>query len=213
MGFSKRIVRAIRPDFADVIDDISPDERYKLYLIKYPYGALALDKGIFQLPNSDRHLVPINHSSISNKIKDNLGYSGTIPLGLVLSNGFESYIHTPSRILPSAFMVKGKFLSLWRVLEEGETYYIGPFWSYSSGARSICMVPKITDSAGYKNLKSKYGLKLPIPQRLCDHWSVFSHIANHPNFSQPWKAEILFFSKDWLDHKRIKNWKILIVFY
>lgn len=203
---SRGLIKGIRPDFADIIDNISPGNDHRLYLIKYPYGALALDRGVFQLPNSEGAFVPISHASISSKIKENLSYSDTIPLGLVTTNGFESFAQSASRILPSTYMEKGKFLSLWRVLEEEPTYYTGPFWSYSAGACSICMTPKITDSAGYKGLKTKYGLKLPIPQRLSEHWNLFRHIANHPNFTQPWTAEIIFFSKHWFEHKKDKHW-------
>jgi hypothetical protein len=200
------LIRSVRPDFAAVLDDLSPDKSHTFHFIKYPYGALPLYKGVFQVPNQEGEIVPITHSSVSKELRNNLSYSGTIPLGLVVNNGFESFIQTPSRVLPSALMGVGKFLSLWRILEESDTYYLGPLWNYTAGARSICMLPKITDSVGHKNLKTKYGLKLPIPEQLSSHWSIFKYLANHQRFSQEWSADVIFFSKQWLTHKKDKGW-------
>ena len=109
-------------------------------------------------------------------------------------------------MLPVAFMGKGRLISLWRVLEEGPSYFLWPFWSIAAGARSICMLPKITDSASHKALKLKYGLKLQVPQKLSDHWEHFVHIANHSLFPQQWSTELIFFSKKWLEHKKDKAW-------
>ncbi len=203
---ARDLIRRIRPDFAKVIDDVNPDDQHTLKLVRYPYGSLPLDKGIFQLPNSEGSLVPINHSSITTKIKEDYGYTKTIPMGLVVKNGFESFTQSKSRILPGSLVGVGNFLSLWRIFEEKITFFIGPFWSVTAGARSLCMLPKITDSIGYKNLKTKYGLKLSIPQQLSEHWDIFKHIANHSEFTQPWTADIIFFSKQWFEHKADKKW-------
>lgn len=202
----RQLVRSIFPRFAEVIDEINPNQDYPLYLVKYPYGSMILDKGIFQVPNHESHIVPIYHSSVPNEIKENLSYSGTIPLGLIAAKGIESFVQSKHRVLPATYMGTGKLVSLWRILEEGPSYFLGPFWSIASGVRSICMLPKITDSACHKVLKIKYGLKLPVPQRLSEQWDLFTQIANHQNFSQPWSSELIFFTKQWLDHKKDKRW-------
>ena len=62
-----------------------------------------------------------------------------------------------------------------------------------SGSRSICMLPKITDQNGYRLLKQKYNLSLPIPKNLHDHWNIFCYLANHEEFSEFWTSEIIFF--------------------
>lgn len=205
-GSLSKLVKAVFPKLGKIIDELNPNHNYPLYLVKYPYGSMILDKGIFQIPNNESRLVPISHSSISSKIKDHLSYSGTIPLGLVVSKGIESFVQSKHRVLPATFIGKGKLVSLWRVLEEGPSYFLGPFWSIASGVRSICMIPKITDSACHKALKIKYGLKLPVPQRLSDQWELFTHIANHPDFTQEWSSELVFFSKKWFEHKSDKIW-------
>ena len=59
-----KAVAKLCPDFAKVINSISPDKSHYLYQISYPYGATILDKGTFQVPNSTNHIVLLNHSSI-----------------------------------------------------------------------------------------------------------------------------------------------------
>lgn len=90
-------VKQIAPQFAQVIDDIVPPEDHYLYHIEYHYGAIIVNKGVFQIPNIEKRIVPINHSTISQKIKDDLGYSGTIPLGLVTENSIEAFMCTNTR--------------------------------------------------------------------------------------------------------------------
>lgn len=202
----RHLVIKIFPQLAAVIDELNPEANKKLFLVKYPYGSIILNKGVFQLPNNERFVVPLEDYSISAELKSELGYSGTIPLGLVVKNSIETCVQSKHRILPAALIGAGKLVSLWRVLEEGSSYYLGPFWSIISGARSICMLPKITDTANHRNLKIKYGLKDLVPQKLSDQWNIFRQISNHKKFSEQWFSEIIFFSKEWFAHKNDKHW-------
>lgn len=200
----RHLVRAASPALADVIDDIDPSDDDVLYRVKYPYGALIADKGIFQLPNSEGRLVSVYHASLSSEIKNDLIYTGTIPLGLVISNGVETFIQSKQRMIPGRFKQVGELVSLARVLEaEASSYHLG--WTVTSGARSICMLPKVTDSQCHKALKVKYGLKSPVPQTLLDQWEIFVHLANHVG-QQPWSSELIFFSKKWFEHDDDKRW-------
>lgn len=202
----RNLVKKIQPSLFQVIDEIDPPSNCCLYLARYPYGSLIADRGTFNLPNSKGEIVPINHSSISNNLREELGYSGTIPLGLVTENSIESFLQAKHRVIPASLKSVGELVSLWRVLEEDKfSYHLN--WTISSGARSICMLPKITDTACHKSLKIKYDLKLPVPKELFSHWEIFTHISNHPNFSQPWMSELLFFSNEWFKYKKDKKWQ------
>jgi hypothetical protein len=200
-------IKKLNPKLAKEIEIISPDEGYYLYEISYPYGASIVDRGIFQVPDSNNHIVPLNHSTIGSKIKDDLGYSGTIPLGIITNNSIEAFMLSGNRVIPSSIVKPGNLISLWRVLDEGISFHTGKFWNITSGARSICMLPKITDTTNYKNLKTKFGLKLNVPQSLSEHWELFVKIANHSQFSQSWESSILFFPKKWMSHKNDRKWK------
>jgi hypothetical protein len=196
------------PDFVKIIDDLDPNPKDGLYfyLINYAYGSIIVDHGTFQIPNSDKQIVPINHSSIPHQIKDDLGYSGTVPFGFITENCIEAFMYSNKRIIPSSLVKKGQFISLWRVLDEGVSYHTGKFWNITSGTRSICMIPKITDTKNHKNLKMAYHLKNNVPEQLFDNWDLFVKIANHRDFTQPWKSTILFFPKQWFEYKKDMRW-------
>lgn len=199
-------IKKINPDFSAVIDKISPSEKYAIYHVKYPYGALILDKGVFHIPNRENFLVPISHSSVPNSIKEDLGYTDTMPMGMILENSIETFFVTKDRIIPASLFKKGDLVSLWCVLEDYDNYHKGPLWSITSGARTICMLPKITDKNSYRQLKLKYGLKSPIPKSLNDHWEIFFHLTSHEKFINNWSSEIILFGKKWFENKNDFAW-------
>lgn len=199
-------IRSVNKEFAAIVDALSPSDDYTLYLADYPYGALILDKGVFQIKNSEGHLVPLYHASIPQHIKDDLTYTGTMPVGMITGNAIETFFATHNRIIPASLYGQGNMISLWSALEDSHSYHAGPMWNVSSGARTICMTPKISDKVCHNNLKVKYGLKLPVSRDLIDHWSIFQALANHSSFSQPWKSEMVFFSKKWFQHRDDKRW-------
>ena len=106
------------PDLATIIDEINPPKHYSFYVVNYPYGAMILDKGIFQIPH-EKNLVPLQHSAIPNSIKEDLSYSSTIPMGLITEKAIESFFIANNRIIPAALFGQGKIVSLWRMMEEG----------------------------------------------------------------------------------------------
>lgn len=201
-------IMQINPEFCSAIDELSPSDDHTLYIGEYPYGALLLDKGIFKIFNDENQLVPLNHSSIHSTITEDLSYTGTIPMGMVSKNSIETFLLDDNRTIPSSFYTGGDMISLWRVLEDEQSYQEGSLWNISSGAKTICMLPKVTDKTCYDSLKRKYDLKLPIPRSLNDHWAIFEKIASHEQFSQLWHSEIVFFSKAWFSHKDDKRWSI-----
>lgn len=208
----KPYLKASSPELFKVIEKISPPDSYSLYLGKYPYGALVLDNGIFRVFNEASDLVALNDSSIHKDIQNDLSYTGTIPLSLVVKNSIETFLTVGERAIPASFYGAGGIVSLWRVLESGRSYHEGPLWSMSSGARTICMLPKITDKVCYNELKRKYGLKIPVPRNLSSHWQLFKDITSHEEFSQPWSSELIFFSKDWLSHRNDPEWQDFFYF-
>jgi len=180
------------PEFSSIIDKLSPNDNYKLYAATYPYGALILDQGRFQLINEQGELVPLSDNSIDKSIQQSLGYTGTMPMGLVTENSIETFFYgLDGRTIPSSFYTPGDMISLWRVLEGECSYQEGSLWSISAGSRTICMLPKLSDKTQYQRLKRKFQLKQDIPRTLNEHWSLFKSISAHENFPQQWKTEII----------------------
>ncbi|MCC2625993.1 MAG: hypothetical protein K0R14_1866 [Burkholderiales bacterium] len=200
------LAQVTNPALKEIIDEISPSSNYPLYIGEYPYGALILDNGVFKVINDNNELVPLTHKSINSNAQYDLDYTNTIPVGMVLENSIETFFIDGNQAIPSTFYKKGGIVSLWSILEGISTYQAGSIWSISSGARTLCMLPKVTDKSGYIKLKRKYNLKDQVPKSLTEHWGVFRNIANHKNFSQPWKSKILYFSKYWFQHKNDKEW-------
>ena len=190
-------VNKTKPKLASLINELSPSVDFSLYVAKYPYGAMILDKGVFQLMNSDGQLVPLHHASISSKTKLDLSYNKLMPTGIVSQNSIETFFMTKNRTASSSLYGSGNMVALWHVLEGKNSYQAGPIWNISSGARTIYMLPKITDKQSYHALKKKYQLNLPVPQTLNDHWQIFHDLTSHPKFSNPWHSEIIFFSRKW----------------
>lgn len=196
-------IKKIKPELANIIDELSPSDKYALYILKYPYGALIVDRGVFQVINENGMLVPFQHPSIANKTKEDLSYNKMIPTGFVSKNSIETFFVAKNHTIPASLYGLGDMLALWHVLEGNSTYQVGPVWNISSGARTIFMLPKITDKSSYKTLKAKYALKV-IPKNLNEHWQIFSHLANHPAFSEEWHSEVIFFSKKWFANLKDK---------
>jgi hypothetical protein len=203
---ARKLVKSVYPELAEIIDELSPDDRLALYVAKYSYGTMIVDNGVFFIPNSDGRIVPLQHSTIPESYKKDLDFDGTIPVGLVMKNSIESFMLQGKRITPFTLFRVGDMLALWRIFDKGKSYQEAPFWKISSGSRAICMLPKITDQSGYRLLKKKYNLSSPIPKNLGDHWPIFSYLANHPEFSEPWSSEIIYFSKEWFAHREDSQW-------
>ena len=200
-------VAKLNPALAQVIDDLDPSDELKLYRIDYVYGDHVLHRGSLYVPSQDRQLVHLRDSQIEPSIAEDICYTETIPLGLVLKSNLELYLSFNQHPVPFALMQSGHILALWSVLDLPDIFYKGNMWSITSGARSLYMLPKIADSLGYKKIKKEFGLKSPLPKKCINQWELFREIANHPNFSDPWHSEVLFFSKQWLEKKDDQKWK------
>lgn len=199
-------VRTSDPMLADVIDELSPTPKYGFYVVDYPYGDLILNKGSFQLRNQDNVLVPLSHQSIDSKIRDDLTYTGTVPVGMVIQNSIETFFTFETQTLPSSLYGRGSMVALWGLFDAVQSYQAGPLWSISSGVRTLCMLPRVTDKVCYATLKRKYELRQHVPARLSDHWKIFAALANSAEFPQPWTSKMLYFSKEWFSHQNDKKW-------
>ncbi len=202
----RKTITQYEPTLSKIIDSLSPDGSYCFYKVRYPYGASILDKGTFQVINDKKKLVPLEHNSVSKKIQSDLNYTGTMPVGFVTNNSVETFFTGEGRIVPASLYGPGSMFSLWRIFDGASSYQDCGLWNVSSGARTICMLPKIADKNGYRNLKSKFSLNLQTTPTLVDQWDIFKTLANHNLFSENWYSEIICFSKKWFSHKSDPSW-------
>ena len=197
-------VHKVNPKLAKIIDDLDPNDSYKLYRIRYPFGAMVFDQAVLNLPNSAGQLVPLTHHTIPDKIKEDLSYR-TIPIGLSVDKMLEVHMEIQDRIIPLTVMTEGTPFGVWEALDPVHSYFIKLSWTLSSGARSLFMLPKIAEASGYHRLQKEFGVLVNAPKYLKDQWHIFKSIANAKNFNQEWHSEVLFFSKKWFEQLHKKN--------
>ncbi len=202
-------VAALNPEFAAIIDEISPDKNYKLFLASYPYGEYVLRHGKMQLPNKNGELVAFDDPSHGDTYSKHIGYNlGSNPVSMVLQNSFEIFLPLDDRTIPLYGLIQpGSIFGTYKILNPQSTNQPAFIWDMTAGSRSMFLLPKVTEAEKHFKLMKKYRLNVAPPKNLVDHWSVFKGIANHPDFAQSWNAEILFFSQDWFTHLNDPAWK------
>ncbi len=197
----------VNADFATIIDALNPSDDHWLIKATYPYGSLVMQRSVLTLPNSQGAIVPITDKSISADIRDGIGYNlNSNPVSLVLKNSF--YLPLADRTLPlSGLIPPGTVFGAWRVLNPDYTEQPVFIWDMSAGARSVFMMPKITETLKHKKLIKSFGITASVPRNLMQHWEVFRQLANSNKINQePWKSEIIYFSKSWFNHLYDNEW-------
>ncbi len=197
---------AVNPDLAKVIDNMDPSKEYTLFRVRYPFGALILDEGRFLLPLVNGNIVSIDDPLVPKNTRARLAYNRSNPAGVMINNAAELFMKLGEHVIPFSMMSPGKIFGLWRALDPQFSYHQEHVWSICSGARSLLMMPKISDAISHRRLQREYGLRIAPAKNLHDQWQLFTELANRPQFPQPWHTEILFFSNTWFEEKDDDAW-------
>ncbi len=203
----------LNPELAATINALSPDKTYSLYKVHYRYGDEVLKyssvkKSFLQLPNDKGELVPINDPSIAPEISDALGYNlESNPVCMALNKSMEIYLPLQDRVIPYRLINPGEILGSWGILGTTPSYHPYSIWEMSAGARSIFMLPPISDNVFHKRLQQTYNLTAKVPKQLINHWHVFKELSNHVSVDEPWSMDILFFSKEWFKNLNDEAWQ------
>jgi len=194
----KDLVQKQEPELAEIIDKINPDDSFHIYKISYRYGDFVYQKGTFFIPNSQQKLVPLNDSSVPKEIQQALSYS-PLPLGITINNrGVEIFNELDDRVFSMAYFNQGLNLGIWEMFAP-----VIPL-TVTAGARSLQMLPRISEANSHKKLK-RFGIQSPPPKTPLDQWAIFKEAAQHPEFSEPWQCDILFFSNKWAEEAKAAN--------
>ncbi len=202
-------VKKTAPDLFNTIERLDPNNNYKLYKMRYPYGASIIDKkGIFNIPFHN-HLIPINSNEIPSSLSEKVGYNQfSLPLSLVLSG----QIHQFSEIEPNSIYTKdiyasGSILALPDIMDANVIYCTNYFWRLTAGVRTPVMLPSIAEEVSFMRLKRYFNLKLDKPENQQDHWNLFVELASKTYFPEKWYTELLVFSDKWVQHFDDNAWK------
>jgi len=180
-------------DLFKILDEINPSDQYTLLRVRYPYGTIILNDDAIYIPIGNRS-VPLFDPEVPQKIKEKLGYR-SVPFGLITKNPVEIYLETDDRVFSVELSGPNKGIEL------GIFEYFGltPCYSASSGARSLFMIPKISETRHHRKLMKSYHLNCAQPKNIFKQWHVFKALYNSPNFQTPWESEVLYLSKAWDD--------------
>lgn len=191
-------VLKVNPVLCQVIDKLSPNDDFILFKGRYPFGAKIMNMGVLQLPTADGTLVPFSSPMIFSDIKDHLKRR-SVPVALMLKNLSEVYFEMIDRVICLNIFPPGFIFGLWESLDPPKSYYVKCLWSVVAGARSLYLLPKITEAFSYRELRKKYGVRAQQPRNLVEQWRVFVDIANSQAFPDEWYTEVLFFSDKWMN--------------
>jgi len=193
-------------DLADIIDDISPNKEHTVFKIRYPFGMKIADKTSFYLPTDLNTSILATDPEITNNIKSKLAYN-SLPLGIMIKNTAEIFFDIHRKVFSLATFGKGLEIGIWEHFGWTSPY------SITSGARSLYMLPKISEALSHKHLKKKFGITESPPKQLYDHWQVFSQLANSEEFSTKWYCEVVFLSAKWAESiKKDAAWSKLALY-
>lgn len=195
-----------------LIEKISPDDSFKLYKIRYPFGATILDHGTFCVPNPHGEIVPVTDHSIDKETCSDLLYNlNSNPVGMALVNTAEIYLEANSHtVIPYLKLMPGNLIGSWGVLDamcNHRSYHPETIWNMSAGARSLFMLPKIGNKTFHKNMQREYSIQHPVPKTLREQWCVFKELIAKTSAAKSWYFEIIFFSKKWFSCLRDPLWQ------
>lgn len=187
-------VVAINPSLSKIIDDLSPSDDHYLIKAQYSYGDSIIRHG--DMTYSEQHP--------EKKVLQQLGYS-SIPLSLVLKSSCEVFIDLDPRVIPLNIIEQGNLFGVFEVLDSNSCQMKRPIWSVTAGARTLFMLPKVSQSHQYRHLVNEFDVSEVMPHTFFDQWKVFKQIAHHEP-SCDWQCELLLFGKKWFQHHHDPAW-------
>ncbi len=194
-------IHRINPHLAVEFDKVIGIEQLPILKVRYPFGAMITDKGIFHIPVNGKNL-RWGSPDIPEKLKSLLDYSwDAIPFGLVWQNSFEAFIDLPTHVIPLKLLTQGNMFSLLTIFEKNNRFLIPGLQSATSGARSLFILPPIADKLYNHRLMRWFQISdnFPSPEEYHGHWPLLNAMANSRRFRQPWYCELIFFTRPFID--------------
>ncbi|STX55462.1 Uncharacterised protein [Legionella beliardensis] len=194
----------VAPEFTSLVDSISPNHNYPLYILNFPFGSIIGDDRSQFIPNGDGSFYRLTSSETPKNIFNDLGYgSDSSPLGMVLNKSMEFFVDLPekNRTIPIAIMKPGNFFNFTRFLSEYKPLPYAPnsILNASAGARTIFSLPYLTCNTSFRKLEREIGVLSKLPSGPYDHWQLFKDMVNASSNKGNWNMQLIYFSKNWID--------------
>lgn len=190
----------INRDLAEKCDQSNTYNQHTLFKISYPYGTSIVNEGVFHLPTKDGRLVSIKDPQVPESIRQKLSYS-PIPLSFILHNSSEIFVKVQDRVIPLNVLGVGKLFGLFELINILMHLPIThpPIWNVNAGARSVFMLPSISDMIGHNRMQKKFGANIHLPYHLVDHWQTFVEINKYSVAKDRWHNTIVVFPNKWFE--------------
>lgn len=198
-------VANVEPRFASLVDELSPDDSFPVFLVYLPYGALKGDTTSSYLPDSQGGYYRLSDPHAPKAITTHLGYGlGGSPMGMVLEKKLEYFIDLKHKgiTIPWLMYSPGDFFPFSTLLGSDSQHVYAPngLLTVTSGARSAFMLPNIGCNTHHVNLKRDFNLNQQAPKSLYEHWSVFKEIVHSEAVGCAWRSCLIYFSEKWVNH-------------
>jgi hypothetical protein len=196
----KEAVKAINIPLYKMIEQLPLNKKHKLYKARYRFGDTIFTRGVFGLPITGGGTLTLKDGAIPSVLQKELGYK-IVPMGLILTKSVEVFFENKNYVIPSKLYFPETIFGLWEAFDPDPPKPLVNVWNLTAGARSICMLPSISDAVLYKKLQQKFNLKdSGPPNKLIMHHKLFTELSRHiEKYDQEWFCEVLFFGKEWLN--------------
>src|SRR5579872_2005741 len=136
-----------------ILDEIDPSDQFTLLRVRYPFGSTIMHDDAVYITYNGNNSIPLSDPEVPQKLKDKLGYR-SIPFGMIIKNPAEVYRETNDRVFSVELSDPNKGM------EVGIFEYFGltPCYSVSAGARSLFMIPKISETRHHNKLMKQYDI-------------------------------------------------------
>jgi hypothetical protein len=197
-------VKKVEPEFFKLVDEISPDNTFPVFLAYFPYGALKGDTISSFMPLEQGGHYRLSDKNAPKEVQKHLGYGiGSSPFGMILEKNFEYFIDLKHRSVSKPWKIgtPGTIFPIDRLFKKrcSRIYSPNGVLSVSSGARSVFMLPSISRDLNHSYLQRDFNISTDAPTTLYEHWETFREIANSPFVNSNWRSCLLYFSEKWLN--------------
>ncbi len=173
-------VKSINSLLHEVIDSDPNLKNQDLEIYQYQYGDTVGDEHFFYGPSN---------SAIKSK---------TIPFCMVLNNYFEMPIKLVDCLMPWKMYKPGDVFPYTRFIPNNKNYEPSNCLSLIAGVKNaFFLINKIADKKLHQNLCKEYGINVPPPKGLQEHFNVFKELVN--SHKPEWTADLLVFSENFFN--------------
>lgn len=194
----------IVPGFVKIVDQLSPDKTFPLYLVYLPYGSLKGDTLNTYFPDGKGNYYKLSDEIAPRDLVKNLSYGmDGSPMGMVLEKQLEYFIDLKDKKITIPWLVysPGEFFPFSTILGINTKRIYAPngLLTATAGTRSTFLLPNIGCNTHFLNLQRAYNIKTQAPKTLYDQWFTFKNVLQHSSVNDNWRACLLYFGEKWVN--------------